>query len=132
VLHLLVCSMPVLTGILERRDQSLVLGEVISLMAKLLAQGRDFSPSLVVNNDAIASRPWIPARPSVAVRDQIMRRHFRRRFTKKLASLANRGHLPSLQDELGARLEQTWNSPAGCKPRRQALRQVRGQNALLG
>src|SRR5438552_7444810 len=98
--------MPVLNGILKSRDQSLIFGEVISLMAKILAQGRDFSPSLVVNNDAIASRAWIPARPTVAVRDQIMRRHLRRRFAKKLASIANRGHFPSLQDELGARLEQ--------------------------
>src|SRR2546425_682294 len=124
--------MSVLNGILKSRDQSLIFGEVISLMAEILAQRRDFPSALVVNNDAIASRAWIPARPSVAVRDQIMRRHFRRRFTKKLASLANRGHLPSLQDELGARLEQTWNSPARCKSGRQALRQVRRQNALLG
>src|SRR5205814_10467800 len=78
--------MSVLNRILEGRDQSLICGEVVSLMAKIAAQGRDFSPSLVVNNDAIASRAWIPARPSVAVRNQIMRRHFRRRFTKKLAS----------------------------------------------
>src|SRR5207249_8083335 len=83
----------------------------------ILAQGRDFPSALVVNNDAIASRAWIPARSTVAVRDQIMRRHLRRRFAKKLASIANRGHFPSLQDELGARLEQTWNSPPRCKPR---------------
>src|SRR5207249_4637296 len=124
--------MSVLDRVLEGSYQSLILGKVIRLMAQILAQCRDFPSALVVNNDAIASRPWIPARPSVAVRDQIMRRHSRRRFAKELASLANRGHLPSLQDELGARLEQTWHSPAGCKPRRQALRQVRGQNALLG
>src|SRR2546429_5711789 len=107
--------MSVLNRILEGRDQSLIFGEVVSLMAKIAAQGRDFSPSLVVNNDAIASRAWIPARPSVAVRDQIMRRHLRRRFAKKLASPTNRGHFPSLQDELGGRLEQTWNSAARCK-----------------
>src|SRR2546428_7752113 len=124
--------MSVLNRVLEGSYQSLILGKVIRLMAEILAQRRDFPSALVVNNDAIASRAWIPARPSVAVRDQIMRRHFRRRFTKKLASLANRGHLPSLQDELGARLEQTWNSPARCKSGRQALRQVRCQNALLG
>src|SRR5205814_1443044 len=124
--------MPVLNGILKSRDQSLIFAEVISLMAKILGQGRDFSPSLVVNRAAIASRAWVPARPSVAVRDQIMRRHLRRRFAKKLASPTNRGHFPSLQDELGGRLEQTWNSPARCKPGRQALRQVRCENALLG
>src|SRR5438477_10330818 len=98
--------MSVLNRVLEGSYQSLILGKVIRLMAEILAQRRDFPSALVVNNDAIASRAWIPARPSVAVRDQIMRRHLRRRFAKKLASIANRGHFPSLQDELGARLEQ--------------------------
>src|SRR5216110_1027653 len=124
--------MSVLNRVLEGSYQSLILGKVIRLMAEILAQRRDFPSALVVNNDAIASRAWIPARPSVAVRDQIMRRHFRRRFTKKLASLANRGHRQSLQDELRTQLEQTGHSPARRKPRRQALRQVRRQNALLG
>src|SRR2546422_3067685 len=92
--------MSVLNRVLEGSYQSLILGKVIRLMAQILAQRRDFPSALVVNNDTIASRAWIPARPSVAVRDQIMYWHFRRRLTEKLASLANRGHLPSLQDEL--------------------------------
>src|SRR5256885_3987915 len=88
--------MSVLNRILEGRDQSLIFGEVVSLMAKIAAQGRDFSPSLVANYDLIASRALSLALPSVAVRDQPMFRHLRRRFTTKLARIGYRGHLPSM------------------------------------
>src|SRR5437899_10274557 len=98
--------MSVLNRVLEGSYQSLILGKVIRLMAEIRAQRRDFPSALVANNDAIASRAWIPARPSVAVRAQIMRRHFRRRCTQKLASLPNRGHRQSLPDELRTQLHQ--------------------------
>src|SRR5439155_1701849 len=58
---------PVLDRVLEGSYQSLILGKVIRLMAQILAQRRDFPSALVVNNDAIASRPWIPARHPAAV-----------------------------------------------------------------
>src|SRR5437763_609737 len=51
--------MSVLDRVLEGSYQSLILGKVIRLMAQILAQCRDFPSALVVNNDAIASRPWI-------------------------------------------------------------------------
>src|SRR5271169_5768838 len=61
-----------LNGIFEGRDQALILGEVVSLVAEVLAEMRDFLPRLILNNDAVASGAGIAARTAVAVGDQVL------------------------------------------------------------
>src|SRR5580698_9914321 len=61
-----------LDGVFERRDQSLILGEVVGLVAKIFAQRRDFLSSLVLNNNAVSRRAGIATCATVAVGSQVI------------------------------------------------------------
>ena len=62
----------VLDRILERGDQALVFGEIIGLMAEVLAERSNFFSSLILNYHTVARRARIPASSAVAVCDQIL------------------------------------------------------------
>src|SRR5580698_4885822 len=61
-----------LNGVFERRDQSLILGEVVGLVAEVLAERRDFLSSLVLNNHPVTRRAGIAACAAVAVGGQVI------------------------------------------------------------
>ncbi len=61
-----------LDGILQRRNQTLILREIIGLMAEVLAECCNLSPGLILNDDTIARRPRIAARSAVAMSDQVV------------------------------------------------------------
>ena len=64
--------MSVLDRILERCDQALVFGEIVGLMAEVLAERSNFRSGLILNHHSVTRRTGIPARSAVAVCDQIM------------------------------------------------------------
>jgi hypothetical protein len=58
--------------ILESGNQALILGEVVGLVAEVLAAGGNFVPGLVLDHDAISGRARVSAGSAVAVRDKIV------------------------------------------------------------
>src|SRR5207244_3884942 len=56
--------MSVLNRVLEGSYESLILGNVIGLMAEILAQGRDSPSDLVVNDAPLPGRAWGGAPPA--------------------------------------------------------------------
>ena len=62
----------VLDRILERCNQTLVFGEIVGLVAEILAERGNFLSSLILNHDSVTRRARIPARSAVAVCDQIV------------------------------------------------------------
>jgi hypothetical protein len=61
-----------LDRILKRRNETLILREIIGLMAKVLAERSNFSSRLILNDDTIARRPGIAPRPAIAMSDQVV------------------------------------------------------------
>ena|SRR5579864_1644707 len=61
----------VLQSIFERRDQSLILGEVVRLAPEIFAERSYFAARLVLDDYSIASGPGIASSPPIAVRDQV-------------------------------------------------------------
>jgi hypothetical protein len=57
--------------VVECGQQSVVLCVVVGLVPQVLAQGRDFVPGLIGDDDPIARRARISPRPAVHVRDQV-------------------------------------------------------------
>ena len=60
-----------LEGILQRGNQALILGEVVGLVAEVLAERGNFLSSFILDHDPIAGRPGIAARAAIAVSDQM-------------------------------------------------------------
>ena len=60
---------PMLNGVFKRRDQALILREVVGLVPKIFAELRDIFPSLIFNYNSVTSRTGITACPAVAVRN---------------------------------------------------------------
>jgi hypothetical protein len=58
---------PMLDCVFERGNQALVLGEVVGLMAEVLAEMRDLASRLILDYHTIPSRTGITSRPAVAV-----------------------------------------------------------------
>ena len=63
---------PCCKGVFEGCDQSLILGEVVGLMAEILAELRDFTSGLILDDDAVAGGPGIAARTAVAMGNKVM------------------------------------------------------------
>src|ERR1022692_2359277 len=63
-----------LESIFEGRDQALILGEVVGLVAEVLAEMGDFVSRLILNDYAIAGRARVTARATVAVGDEVVLR----------------------------------------------------------
>src|SRR5579864_4997651 len=62
-----------LQRVLQRGNQSLILGEIVGLVPKVFAEGRDRSSGLVFDHHTVACRSGIAARTAITVRDQIVR-----------------------------------------------------------
>ena len=52
-----------LNGVFEGCDQSLILGKIVGLMAKVLAEMGDLASGLILDYDAIAAGPGLPRAP---------------------------------------------------------------------
>ena len=72
----------VLHRIFQRRDQRLVLGEVVGLVAEVLAQRRNLVAGFVLDHYPVARGPGIAPRAAVRVGDQVMRGSIHTRATK--------------------------------------------------
>ena len=58
--------------ILERRDQALILGEVIGLMSQIVAERGNFSSRFILNHNSVTGGPGIAPCAAIAVSDQVM------------------------------------------------------------
>src|SRR5579864_9309947 len=58
--------------VLQSCNQALILGEIIGLVAKIFAEGRDRSSGLVFDHHTVACRSGIAARTAITVSDQIV------------------------------------------------------------
>ena len=83
-----------LEGIFEGRDQSLILGEVVGLMAEILTEGGYFAARFVLNDHAITGGSGIPTSTAVTVRDQVFCRRILA-FIEQTCGIAGgiRGHV---------------------------------------
>src|SRR5947209_5978415 len=86
-----------LDRILECGDESLILGKVVGLMPEIFAEGGDFLAGFVLDDDSEARRSRISARPTVAVRDQKLRRRILPLIEEVLHRRRVRRHAGSLQ-----------------------------------
>src|SRR5579863_5700231 len=88
----------VLQRVFECGDQSLILGEVVGLVAEIFAERRDLFPRLILDDYAVASGAGVSASATVAVRDEVVIGGFvvgvfalgEKRFTSGAAGV--RGH----------------------------------------
>src|ERR1700756_3217448 len=124
-----------LQRVLQRCNQSLILREIVGLVAKVFAKGGDFSSGLIFDHYTIACRPRIAARTAITVSDQIVRRRIVMRFEKtagvrhwhceSLISLCSsvrsvvKNHSQSeCTRAITARQRAAWRAEAGVSPRR--------------
>ncbi len=61
----------VLDRVLKRRDQALILREIIGLMTEILAERGNFPSRFILNHHAVACRPGIAAGAAVTMSDQV-------------------------------------------------------------
>jgi hypothetical protein len=76
-----------LNGIFEGCDQALILGEIVGLVAEILAEMGDLLPGLILNYYAITGRPRVAARAAVAVGDEVV---LRRIFATRLLTMGEK------------------------------------------
>ena len=62
----------VLDRIFQSRDQALILGEIVGLVAEVLAEMGDLASGLILNDDAVASGTGVTAGAAVAVGDEVV------------------------------------------------------------
>src|SRR5580692_10196297 len=63
-----------LNRVLEGCDQALILGEIVGLVAKVLAEMSDLASGLILDHHAVACGAGVAARAAVTVCDQIVLR----------------------------------------------------------
>ncbi len=64
----------VLQSILKRRDQALIFSKIVRLVPEIFAQRGNLATRLILDDHAVTRRPRIPARPAIAMSDQIVPR----------------------------------------------------------
>src|ERR1700741_414836 len=97
------CFWSMLQSVLQRRNQSLILREIVGLMSKVLAEGGNLAASFILDHDAEASRPRVSAGTAVAMGDQIVGGWAVVRFQNVFETLL-RGHPVSLIPPCSVRL----------------------------
>src|SRR6185503_13332656 len=60
-----------LDGVLQRRDQCLILRKVVGLVSEVLTERSYLLPLRIVDHHAVSRRAWIAASPAVGVCDEM-------------------------------------------------------------
>ena len=77
-----------LQRVLQRRNQSLILCKIVSLMSEILTQGRDLASRFILYHYTVTRRARIASRTAIAVRNQIMFGRILTGFKKRFRSSA--------------------------------------------
>jgi hypothetical protein len=84
-------------GVFKGRDQTLIFGEIVGLVAEVLAEMCDLVSGLILDDDAVTGGAGIATGAAVAVGDEVMFRRILAVFEEVLGSRAGRMHSSSVQ-----------------------------------